>query len=84
MAKKTVRVEFLDGKHPIELVEIPEGMTALQVVEKMQKNYRMLGRLDGVKWKVVDGNVIDALVDMAQAEQDANANVERDRNADSR
>ena len=77
---RTVIVEFLDGKHPVELVQIPQGMTALQVVEKMQKNYRALGHQDGVKWQVVDGTTVDALVGMAQAEQDANANIERDSN----
>ena len=59
----TVIVRFLDEKWPTEVVAVPKGMTATQVVEKMQRNYAKMGNPTGCKWKVAEGNGIDALIE---------------------
>mgnify|MGYP001617665840 CR=1 FL=1 len=58
---RTVRVEFLDGKWPVEYVTIPACMDVLHVVEQMQRNYGKHGHQTGVKWQVTDGGLVDAL-----------------------
>jgi hypothetical protein len=67
MAKKFAIVRFHAGRWPTELVAIPRGSTSGDIVEKMQRNHRVLfpDASDAVTWKVHEGNWVTGLAETA-------------------
>lgn len=67
MAKKFAIVRFHAGHWPTELVAIPNNDTSENVVEKMQRNHRILfpHASDAVTWKVHEGDWVTGLAEAA-------------------
>lgn len=58
-----LKVRFLDGKWPLELVQLAPDQATHEVVEAMQRTYARLGHQTGVEYQVVEAdNLVDALV----------------------
>ena len=62
-----LKVRFLDGKWPLELVELAPGQATHQVVEAMQRNYAKLGHQTGCSWQVIEGTLADAFIATGKA-----------------
>jgi hypothetical protein len=57
-----VVIQDCAGTRPVEFCPVRAGQQTHEVVEAYQRGLAALGRATGVRWRLVTGSVVDALV----------------------